>query len=361
VPAFSLAALPPAVDLETRDILKKLAQAHRYLAELKGVSQSIPNQGILINTLGLQEAKDSSAVENIITTQDEIYKESLFPEAPINPAAKEVRNYSQALKKGFELVKAKQLITNNLILEIQAELIANNAGFRKLPGTELKNGQTGETVYVPPQNSEEIQRLMGNLESFINQEEMSAIDPLIKMAVIHYQFESIHPFYDGNGRTGRILNILYMVQQGLLDIPVLYLSRYIIQNKNSYYSLLQAVRDQGAWEQWVLYMLTGVEQTARQTIYVIQKIRDLMMEYKHKIRDRYSFYSQDLLNNLFYHPYTKIDFLKDDLNVSRLTATKYLNELVEGNLLKKKKMGKSIYYINSRLFNLFSRIPEIKD
>ena len=356
---FNLVNLPPAVDLETREILKKAAQAHRYLAELKGISQTIPNQNILINTLSLQEAKDSSAVENIITTEDDLFKEGLFPEISVNPAAKEVKNYVRALRKGYNLVQKHQNLSNNLILEIQSELVKNHAGFRKLPGTELKNGQTGETVYVPPQNPEDILRLMANLEQYINVDDLSPIDPLIKMAVIHFQFESIHPFYDGNGRTGRILNIMYLVQMKLLEIPVLYLSRYIIRNKNKYYSLLQAVREKGSWVEWVLFMLNGVEQTARQTIYVVQKIRDLMMEYKHKIRERHHFYSQDLLNNLFFHPYTKIDFLKRDLGISRITATKYLNELVAGKFLSKKKLGKSIYYINSKLIRLFSQIPDV--
>lgn len=357
---IQLNSLPPRADLETKEILKKAAQAHRFLAELKGVAQTIPNESILINSLVLQEAKDSSAIENIITTQDEIFKHGLFPEIRLNPAAKEVRDYAQALKKGFSLVKHNEMLTNNFILEIQSELIKNNAGFRKLSGTELKNDQTGETIYVPPQSADEIIKLMTNLESYINDDNISSVDPLIKMAVIHHQFESIHPFYDGNGRAGRIINILYLVQKKLLNIPVLYLSRYIIRNKSEYYRLLQAVRDKSAWEEWVLFMLTGVEQTSRQTIYIIEKIRNLMLEYKHEIREQYRFYSQDLLNNLFFHPYTKIDFLRRDLKITRITATKYLNELVEGNFLKKKKIGTSIYYINHRLFNLFNRVPEMK-
>ena len=360
MPAYQLNPLPPKTDLESREILKKAAQAHRYLAELKGVSQTIPNQGILINSLGLQEAKDSSAIENIITTQDELFKHGLFPEIRLNPAAKEVRNYAQALKKGFNQVRKSGMLTSNSILDIQSELIKNNAGYRKLPGTELKSDQTGETIYTPPQNAEDILRLMTNLERYINDDDILPIDPLIKMAVIHHQFESIHPFYDGNGRAGRIINILYLVQKKLLNIPVLYLSRYIIKNKNDYYRLLQEVRDKGAWEEWILFILTGVEQTSRQTIHIIQKIRELMLEYKHKIRGQYRFYSQDLLNNLFFHPYTKIDFLRRDLKISRITATKYLNELVKGKFLKSKKTGKSIYYINHRLFNVFSRVPEVK-
>ncbi len=354
-PDFKLLELPPPIDLESIAILKKVAQAHRFLAELKGVSDSIPNQSILINTLALQEAKDSSAIENIITTHDELFQEELFADIASNPAAKEVRRYAVALKKGFELVRKSRLLTNPYILEIQAALGASQSHFRKMPGTELKNQQTGETVYTPPQNHEDILRLMSNLAHYINDDRLSTVDPLVKMAVIHYQFESIHPFYDGNGRTGRIINILYLVQKDLLKIPVLYLSRYIIQKKTQYYNCLQAVRDRGEWEPWILFMLEGVDQTARQTIDIVEGIRDAMLDYKHRIRERFKFYSQDLLNNLFSHPYTKIDFLKRDLRISRLTATKYLDILAKVGFLRKKKMGRSNYYINTVLFDLLTK------
>lgn len=354
---FELTMLPPKADLESKAVLKKLAQAHRFLAELKGISGTIPNQSILINTLALQEAKDSSAIENIITTHDELFQEELFADVASNAAAKEVHKYVVALKKGFELVHKTKLLTNAHILNIQAELEGNRAGFRKLPGTALKNQQTGETVYTPPQNAEDIIRLMSNLERFINDDNVSPLDPLVKMAAIHYQFESIHPFYDGNGRTGRIINILYLVQKELLNIPVLYLSRYIIQNKSEYYRLLQAVRDKGEWEDWILYMLDGIEKTACQTIAVVQGIGRAMLDYKHRIREQYKFYSQDLLNNLFSHPYTKIEFIVRDLRVSRLTATKYLDTLASAGFLRKKKMGRSNYYINTVLFDLLTKVP----
>lgn len=357
---FKLTMLPPKADLESKAVLKKLAQAHRFLAELKGISGTIPNQSILINTLALQEAKDSSAIENIITTHDALFQEELFADIASNVAAKEVRNYVVALKKGFELVHKTKLLTNAHILNIQAELEGNRAGFRKLPGTALKNQQTGETVYTPPQNAEDIIRLMSNLERFINDDDVSPLDPLVKMVAIHYQFESIHPFYDGNGRTGRIINILYLVQKELLNIPVLYLSRYIIQNKGEYYRLLQAVRDNGEWEAWVLYMLNGIEQTACQTIAMVQGIGKAMLDYKHRIREQYKFYSQDLLNNLFSHPYTKIEFIVRDLRVSRLTATKYLDTLATAGFLRKKKMGRSNYYINTVLFDLLTKVPVVR-
>jgi Fic family protein len=341
--------------LETTEILRKAAIAHRYLAELKGVSGSIPNEGILINTLSLQEAKDSSAIESIITTNDELFRDELFPEFATSAAAKEVRNYVSALRTGFADVQKKQLLTTNIILDIHAELEKNRAGFRKLPGTELKNEQSGETVYTPPQEYDTIVHLMNNLEQFINDDTVLNIDPLIKMAIIHYQFESIHPFYDGNGRTGRIINVLYLVLKGLLDIPVLYLSRYIIRNKHDYYSLLQAVRDQESWEEWILYILTAIEQTSRQTIRMVQEIKNALMLYKHRIRAKHKFYSQDLINNLFFHPYTKIDFVERDLKVSRMTATKYLDTLARDGFLKKEKVGRSNYYINLALFGILSK------
>lgn len=329
-------------------ILKRLASASRQLAELKGIAAAIPNQGILINTLGLQEAKDSSAIENIVTTHDELFKGDVLPEIFANSAAKEVLRYRRALHVGFEQVRESGLITTNHILVIQSELEKNNAGFRKLPGTALKDGD-GRTVYMPPQNPDEIVTLMRALERFINESDLFAVDPLIKMALIHHQFESIHPFYDGNGRTGRILNVLYLVKERLLDIPVLYLSSYIVRTKADYYRLLQAVRDDDAWEEWVLYLLEAVEQTAVQTIATIQAIKAALFDYKHRIREGYKFYSQDLINNLFTHPYTKIEFVQRDLQVSRLTATRYLAALVDGGFLRKQKIGRANYYINVAL------------
>jgi Fic family protein len=350
-----LTKLPPQVDLETKQVLKKCSQANRYLAELKGVSGTIPNQNILINTLSIQEAKDSSEVENIITTHDELFKEELFADYLSNGSAKEVRHYTLALKRGFELVSKNRLLTNSMIIEIQSELEKHKTGFRKMPGTEIKNDRTGETIYVPPQNEEDIQDLMKNLECYLNDDDLSNIDPLIKMAVIHYQFESIHPFYDGNGRTGRIINILYLVQKKLLDIPVLYLSRYIIEHKNDYYRLLQGIRDNNNWEEWILYILDGIEKTSKETITIIQEIRQLMMDYKHRIRENYKFYSQDLLNNLFCHPYTKIEFVQRDLGVTRKTAAKYLDELSVGGFLQKEKIGANNFFINKPLFDLFTK------
>jgi Fic family protein len=350
----NLSELPFSVDVETKQILKRLPAAHAALAELKGVASSIPNQAILINTLGLQEAKDSSAIENIITSHDDLYKSELNLDAFKSLEAKEVQNYILALKRGFELISSNGLLTNQTILQIQEVLENNKAGFRKLPGTVLKNEATGETVYTPPQDFSEINRLMGNLEKFINDPELSDYDPLIKMAIIHYQFESIHPFYDGNGRTGRIINILYLIIEKLQTLPILYLSSYIIKHKSDYYRLLQKVREENSWDEWILFMIKAVEQTSRETIDLISHISELMLDYKRMLRANYKFYSQDLLNNLFKHPYTKIEFVVRDLGVSRLTASNYLNQLAKDGILRKEKLGTGNYYVNEPLFNLLS-------
>jgi Fic family protein len=335
---------------ETRAVLKKTAEAHRYLAELKGVAATIPNEAILINTLSLQEAKDSSEIENIVTTHDELYKANIVDEASIQPAAKEVQDYAIALRWGFSTVNSSQLIRLGDLIEVQRLLEHNDAGLRRLPGTELKNAATGEVVYTPPQHADEIRRLMDNLINYINDDGLCEADPLVKMAIIHHQFESIHPFYDGNGRTGRILNMLYLVAKQLLNLPVLYLSRFIIRNKGEYYRQLQAVRETGNWEPWLLYMLEGIIDTSQNTIALITSMKFLISDIKHRMRELLpKIYRQELLNNLFKHPYTKIEFVENDLGVSRLTATKYLNQLVENGFLEKQKVGKHNYYINQPL------------
>lgn len=332
-------------------ILKQLAAASRKLAELKGLAASIPNQGILINTLGLKEAKDSSEIENIVTTHDELFKGDLEPARSPSASTKEVQSYRQALRVGFEIVGQTGLITANSLIQIQTELESNNAGFRKIAGTSLQDNQ-GNTVYTPPQSPDEITAHMNDLERFINDPVLFSADPLIKMALIHHQFESIHPFYDGNGRTGRILNVLYLVKEDLLEVPVLYLSSYIVRTKGEYYRLLQAVRDSDDWEPWVLYMLRAIDATAGETISTVQAIKKALFDYKHRIRSRFPFYSQDLINNLFMHPYTKIAFIEHDLKVSRLTATRYLDALAEAGFVDKHREGRSNYYINTALTSI---------
>ncbi len=356
---YCIPSLPLPYDLETKAVLKQLNLANKKLAELKGLAQTIPNEIILINTLTLQEAKDSSEVENIVTTNDELYRADLeMKDIVVKASAKEVLNYRQALKKGFHLVREKKILSLNDIIAIQQELEGNTAGFRKVPGTTLKNSR-GELVYTPPQDAMEIMRLMKNLERYINEHEMQDIDPLIKMAVIHHQFESIHPFYDGNGRTGRIISIIYLIICEALDLPILYLSRYITQNKGEYYRLIQAVRDAEEdnakeWENWILFMLKGVEDTAIDTIKLVYGIKKLMAEYKQKLRPIFDKqYKHELLNNLFFHPYTKIDFLVKDMMIERKTATKYLEKIVQTGLLLKVKVWRTNYYINTALVDLF--------
>lgn len=359
-PTYKLPPLPPPGDLETPAVLRALAQAHRRLAELKGRAASIPNQGILIDTLALQEAKASSEIENIVTTQDELFQFGLFPDGPESPAAKEVANYRDALKRGHDsLFQTQGLLTNNVIIEMFRILKRTTGDFRATPGTALKNEATGALVYVPPQSATEIRDQMTALERFINDDRLSDLDPLVKMAIIHHQFESIHPFPDGNGRIGRIINVLYLTRTGLLDIPILYLSRYITAHKADYYRLLQAVRDEGAWEAWLIYMLTAVAETAQQTLQLIEGMRQLMADYKRRIREEHRrIYSQDLLNNLFRHPYTRIEFVQAELGVTRQTAAKYLDQLAEAGFVEKHQQGRSNYYINTPLVGLFLKMAD---
>lgn len=347
---FLLKPLPPNENCESVLILKTLAKASRALGQLKGEVSKIPNSQILIDTLSLQEAKDSNEIENIVTTEDEIYQATI-DEVSASITAKEAVNYAKALKMGLNIIKETGLLTTNDLIKIQ-EIIAPNHPIRKLPGTVLKNPKTQEIVYTPPQNTIKIVELLSNLEKYINDAEFHLIDSLIKMPIIHYQFESIHPFYDGNGRTGRILNILFLVQQGLLDIPVLYLSSYIIKNKVEYYRLLQEVRTHNAWENWIVWLLKGVEITSNETIIVVNKIKQLMNDYKVEIKSNFAFYSHDLINILFKHPYTKNSFLEKELKIHRNTASTYLNALAEKGLLTKTKIGRQNYYINEPLLKI---------
>jgi Fic family protein len=350
-----LPLLPITIDVETKTVLKQVIATRAVLAELKGLLLSIPNQNIFIDALTLREAKDSSGIENIISTMDELYQSSAAANQFASSAAKEVYQYAAALKKGFALVKEKQLLTNNMILDIQAIIEQNNAGFRKLPGTKLMNNITGQTVYTPPQDYDTITGLMQNLEAYINEDKVEDADPLIKMAIIHHQFESIHPFYDGNGRTGRIINILYLVLKGLLDLPVLYLSKYIILTKNSYYRLLQEVREKQNWEAWILYILQGVQLTAHENIQLITAIKQQMDECKELLKSKTpKIYTRELLYNLYKYPYTKIEYVQNDADVTRNTAIKYLAELEKLGIVNKVKKGKTNFYVNTKLMALLS-------
>lgn len=341
------------INLKTNKILEQLTLSSRALAELskfkelKGYANTIPNMHILINAVTINEAKDSSAIENIVTTHDDIYKiltESGYKEEN----AKEVVDYRNAIWLGYEQIKIDGYINTNTIIE------HNSAGIRKLPGTELKNSITGETIYTPLQNEQEIRKYLKNLEDFINETEDN-IDPLIKVCLIHYQFESIHLFYDGNGRTGRILNILYLVLNKLIDSPILYLSKYINKTKQEYYKLFNEVRDNSNFEDWILYILKGIEITSKETIELIEKIQTEMKNYKEEFRSKLpKIYSKELLESLFYEVYTKISYIEKTCDVTRITATSYLNQLEEIGLLESEKIGREKIYKNTRLIRLLS-------
>jgi Fic family protein len=306
---------------------------------------------ILINAVTINEAKDSSAIENIITTHDELFK-AMSSMSVASPAAKEVVSYRSALWFGYEQVKKSGLLTTNSIIDIQAIIANKRGGIRKLPGTVLKNDTTGEIIYVPPSGEQEILLLMSNLDTYMN-EDYDQVDNLIKMAVMHYQFESIHPFYDGNGRTGRIINVLYLVLKDLLDSPILYLSKFIIRNKSAYYRLLQEVHRDDNWEDWILYILEGIEQTAEETLVLVKRINSVVAQTAEDIQQECpKIYSRDLLDLLFYEFYTKIAYIENGLKVNRKTASSYLAKLEEAGFLESQKVGKERIYLNRRLFQV---------
>lgn len=341
-------------DLKTPKILEELNEASRSLAELKGFANSIPNQHILINAITINEAKDSSEIENIVTTHDSIYKvltESGFKEE----AAKEVVNYRKAIWRGYEIIKEKEFISTNILVELQSMIEPNKTGVRKTMGTNLVNSVTGEIIYTPPQTENEIRDLLKNLENYIN-DMNDDTDPLIKMALIHYQFESIHPFSDGNGRTGRILNVLYLVLNKLLDSPILYLSNYINKNKGDYYRLFNEFRENDNYEDWIIFILRGICETSKNTIELIKRIQELMISYKEEFVLKIpKIYSDELLDSLFYEVYTRINYIEDKCAVTRQTAASYLNQLVDAGLLECEKIGRESIYKNTRLIDLLKK------
>lgn len=346
---------PPKSLVETIAILKQESKSAVALAELKGLVKTLPNPRILVNAIVLKEAQTSSEIENIITTQDKLYQALYTKSEKPDLATKEVLRYREALLTGTRLIKERGFLNTNGIITIQRELEENNAGLRKLPGTALVNDLTNEVIYTPPDNIEIINALMKNLEDYLN-DDLDDISPLIKLAVQHYQFESIHPFYDGNGRTGRIINVLYLILKGLLDEPVLYLSGFIIQHKRDYYRLLQEVKTLKNWEEWILYILKGVEQTALATIQQVNQINNLFSETQRLVQQQLPrIYSKDLIEQLFVHPYCKIDFLVSQLHIERKTASRYLNNLVEIAVLEAQQRGKETIYVNSKLYDLLRK------
>ena len=362
-PTYEVPSLPLPDSIETPAVLRASARAHRHLAELKGRAVSVPNPTILLDTLTLQEARASCEIENIVTTQDWMYRAGLFPDSALDPAAKEVSRYRTAVKRGFDRLRSENSrLTNDLLIELYQLVTSRANGFRVAPGTVIANTYTGEIVYVPPQDPSEVVARMTELERFTNENELSSLDPLVKMAVIHHQFESIHPFEDGNGRVGRIINVLYLVRTGLLESPILYLSGFITRTKADYYQALQEVRNAGDWEGWLLYMLHAVSETARRTLAIVERIRELMEEYKHAIRSKLPrIYSHELVNNIFRNPYTKIDFVRREVGVSRPTAARYLEALTEEGFLSKRSAGRANYYVNTRLVDIFSEAHDSAD
>lgn len=346
-PYNDLPLLPPAEEIESKAVLKQAIAANRMLANLRGLAAQIPNQGVLINSIVLQEARLSSEIENIVTTNDELYRADADPEGKTDPHTKEVLRYRQALNYGFREL-ARRPLTTNLFIDIVRIIKEVELGVRRVPGTSLKNS-LGEVIYTPPEGEAVIRDKLSNLEQFIHAED--GLDPLVKMAVMHYQFEAIHPFEDGNGRTGRILNLLYLVEQGLLDIPVLFLSRHIIANRAQYYEGLRGVTERQDWETWILYILRAVESTAQQTFDQVTRIRELMELVRKQIQEQApGIYSKDLVEVIFRQPYTKIQFLVDAGIAKRQTASTYLKTLSNLGFLRSIKQGREMFYINDALF-----------
>ncbi len=361
VPHNDLPDLPPVLDEATRALLVEHAlKAARSLAELKGLCETMSHEALvslLVNTIVLQESRDSSAIENIVTTQDELYR-AAGDENPTNPAAKEVLSYREALYAGMDfMTQHHNLITTNLMVNVMQAIKQNTAGVRNVPGTALKNAITGDVVYTPPCCEDVIREKLAKLEVFINDNELSKLDPIIKLALIHYQFESIHPFADGNGRTGRILNTLYLVQQNLLPQPLLYLSAYIVDHKQDYYQLLRGVTEQDNWRDWILFITTAVHETAQLTSVKIKRILQLKKEMEPQVMQTLEKFnkSHQLFDLMFSMPYLKINLLEKKGIAHRQTASLYLKKLVTEKIVEERRIGRNTYYINYRLMDIITQ------
>jgi Fic family protein len=358
-PYNDLPLLPPKEDIESRDILKRCISARSALAELKQAGELIPNQSVLINTIPLLEAQMSSEIENIVTTADKLFQFASGDDGKADTPTKETLRYRQALAQGYQSIKSKPICTRTAV-EVCRLIRDTDADIRKLPGTALKNPQTGKIVYTPPEGERLIREKLSNWEKFLN--ERTDIDPLIRMTVMHYQFEAIHPFTDGNGRTGRLLNILFLIQEGLLEIPVLYLSRYIIDHKKEYYSHLREVTEKGQWQAWICYMLDAVEQTAIWTTQKIRAVRSLLEQTCDYVREKTPrIYSRELVDITFTQPYCRITNLIDAGIAKRQTASNYLKQLVGIGVLKEIKIGKERVFVHPKYFNLLTQDSNIFD
>lgn len=357
---------PPDMDITHESLIVQLAAAIAKLGEIKGRVKALPNQDILLSTIRLQEAKDSSEIENIVTTHEALFKARADAPAA-RPATKEVENYVAALWVGLRLLQEDKdnIIRLDTLCQIQERIIPNKAGVRK-SGVHLANA-TGERIYEPPQDHTEVLRLLNELLAFINDDERRGLTPshaLIKMAQIHHRFEAIHPFYDGNGRVGRILTILYLIQQGLLDSPILYLSRYITHNKAMYYQLLREVQqqnNQASWRAWIFYMLRAVQTTAEQSIKTIERMEELRAAQKRALKEKTKIYSHELLNALFDHPYMTRRSLAAQLEKTPNTVLGYLRQLVTVGILERRRLGKTNYYIHTELVSMLTNLPRLDD
>jgi Fic family protein len=354
-PYNELPVLPPKAEVETRAVLKKAISAARAVAELKGVGGVIPNQALLVNTLVLQEARASSEIENIVTTNDALFRAMASSAGATDPATKEVLRYREALWQGFNRIKKNARLNADLFVNLVQTIKEDALGIRNRLGTVIGNARTREVIYTPPEGERVIHRMLDELERFIHAAD--TLDPLVKLALVHYQFEAIHPFFDGNGRTGRLINILFLIHKGLLDLPVLYLSKYIIDRKPEYYRRLRRVTENGEWEAWVLYLLEALENTSvftRQRILAIRKLLDETLELaKRKLPARV--YSKDLIELIFHQPYTKGQFVVEAGLAERQTAAEYLKELEGIGVLVPRKVGRENLYLNVKLYELLSK------
>ena len=359
-PFNHLPDLPPKAQLETPAVLKATTRAGRALAELKGRTHMIPNPTILLNTLALQEAKLSSEIENIFTTNDELFRglAAKGDNTDLSAHAREVLHYRDALWHGMNVIRKQSFISTNLAIEIVNIIKENNAGIRNLPGTKLQNPNSKEIIYTPPEGEDLLRRKLTNLERFSN-DSSSDLDPLIRVGIAHYQFEAIHPFFDANGRTGRILIILQLIMNQLLELPILFLSRFVIEHKAQYYRSLRRVTEQGEWESWLLYMLEAIEETAHGTMQKILAIRDLLAGSLEKAKRGLSkaAFSRELVELIFEQPYCKIRFVEERGIAKRLTATKYLRELEKAGLVVPVKKGTELIFINHQLWRLLTDEP----
>ncbi|MBN1829624.1 MAG: Fic family protein [Deltaproteobacteria bacterium] len=350
-PYNDLPPLPPDIELESPQVLKKAIAANAAVAELKGILNTIPNPAILINAIVLQEAKSSSLIENVVTTNDKLYQSAAAISSEIDPSTKEVLNYREAIWQGYRQLQQRSLLTSNAFIRIVNTIKGNTAGIRTTPGTTIAT-TSGKILYTPPEGETVLRDKLKNLQEFIHDED-DALDPLVKMALVHYQFEAIHPFYDGNGRTGRIINILYLVYKNLLPMPVLYLSKYIIEHKDEYYQLLRAVTESNEWKPWILFLLDGIEETAKFTVELVDNIRMLLSRTAETVKEKLpKIYSRELVEILFEEPYCRGQNLVQTGIASRNTASKYLRSMADIGILEQQRVGKENLYLNIQLWEL---------